>query len=430
MRKRPLVVMLVNVVVFCVAAEALALGIFYYQHGWLFYIYPYKPAHAFIPETERGELTLEGLHPYFGPTHKAGVPFQLPLPGAATGVETNNYGFSSRVDYPFARQTDRQLVIGILGGSVGEWFCHMGTSRLITRLQENRFFRDRDLVPICMSHQGYKQPQQLLVLAYFLSIGQPFDLVINISGFNEVALSGINDERGTDISMPSAVHMDPLVNLVNQATLTADKLESLATINRLKQRLNDLAARLDDTWFASTNVVVEQLYAINAAQYQEELRRFDRLPGIPSERSLIHVTPRVRERTGEMLYDEIAANWVTSSTLMHAMLETRGVPYFDFLQPNQYYAQRTFSPEEASLALTDDTPFKRGVEQGYPALERALVSRVPAAGPLRLTNATRIFDNEPAPVYADNCCHYNARGNEMLADFIAATILNSEGAWK
>jgi hypothetical protein len=45
-------------------------------------------------------------------------------------------------------------------------------------------------------------------------------------------------------------------------------------------------------------------------------------------------------------------------------------------------------------------------------------------------NATPIFDNEPAPTDADNCCHSNARGNEMLADFIAATILNSEGAWK
>jgi hypothetical protein len=116
--------------------------------------------------------------------------------------------------------------------------------------------------------------------------------------------------------------------------------------------------------------------------------------------------------------------------LMNALLEARGVPYFDFLQPNQYYSQKTFSPEEAKLALTDETPFKRGVENGYPALERELASRAPANGRLKLANATRIFDNEPAPIYADNCCHYNARGNEMLADFIAATILNSGGAWK
>jgi hypothetical protein len=429
MRRHPLVVVLVNLVVFCVAAEALALGIFYYQHGWLFYIDPYKPAHALIPETQRGQLTLEGLHPYFGPTHKAGLPFQLPQAGHVAGVTTNNYGFSSRYNYPFTRNSDRQLVIGIFGGSVGEWFCHMGADRLVMRLRENQFFRDRELIPLCMSHQGYKQPQQLLVLAYFLSIGQAFDLVINISGFNEVALASINDERGTDISMPSSVHMEPLVNLVNQATLSPEKLESLATINRLKQRLNSLAVRLDRTWFASTNFVVEQLYAINTRRYREELQRFARLPAIASEDSLIHVTPRVSERKGT-LYQDIAAHWAASSMLMDTLLEARGVPYFDFLQPNQYYSHRTFSPEEARLALTDETPFKRSVESGYPALERELASRATANGRLTLANATRIFDTERAAVYADNCCHYNARGNELLADFIAATILDSSGAWR
>ena len=38
----------------------------------------------------------------------------------------------------------------------------------------------REPVPLCFSHEGYKQPQQLLVLSYFLSLGQPFDLVINM----------------------------------------------------------------------------------------------------------------------------------------------------------------------------------------------------------------------------------------------------------
>ena len=36
---------------------------------------------------------------------------------------------------------------------------------------------------------GYKQPQQLTTLAYLMSIGGQFDLVLNIDGFNEVAAS-------------------------------------------------------------------------------------------------------------------------------------------------------------------------------------------------------------------------------------------------
>ena len=118
MRKHPLVVVLVNVLVFCVAAEALALVIFYYQHGWLFYIDPYRTTYAVIPETRGGQLTLEGLHPYFGPTHKPGVPFDVPMkamkwdagPGEPAtyrvpDVATNNFGFTSRTITPSSRRT-------------------------------------------------------------------------------------------------------------------------------------------------------------------------------------------------------------------------------------------------------------------------------------------------------------------------------------
>jgi hypothetical protein len=38
-------------------------------------------------------------------------------------------------------------------------------------------------------------------------------------------------------------------------------------------------------------------------------------------------------------------------------------------------------------------------------------------------NAVRAFDDEPQRVYADNCCHYTLRGNQRLADLIAASII-------
>jgi len=40
-------------------------------------------------------------------------------------------------------------------------------------------------------------------------------------------------------------------------------------------------------------------------------------------------------------------------------------------------------------------------------------------------NATGVFDKEPGIIYEDDCCHYNQLGNEMLADFIAQSILQS-----
>ena len=97
-------------------------------------------------------------------------------------------------------------------------------------LKQNSYFGNKELISLCLSHEGYKQPQQLLVLSYFLSIGQQFDLVVNIDGFNEVTLSSLNNEHGLDISMPSVMHMDPLINLVNLIILEAIRARAISPI--------------------------------------------------------------------------------------------------------------------------------------------------------------------------------------------------------
>ena len=423
--KHKLLLVLVNLAVFCIAAEVLALVIFYYQHGWLFYLDPYRPAIALIEEAPGQGLTAVGLHPYFGPTHRPGIPFDLPpeLQSAEAGpvVATNNFGFASRYDYPVPKTNERQFVIGLFGGSVGAFFCRIGATRLEEDLRQNAFFRNRELVTLCFSHEGYKQPQQLLVLSYFLSIGQPFDLVINIDGFNEVALGAINDRYGWDVSMPSHEHLDPLINLVNQATLTPAKLDSLSRIMRDRRWLNGLAERSNRTRFASVEFVLRQSHQIVARWYRAELVRFDSLPSNPPESSLIHVTPKTKDRAGRDVFATIAADWHAASTLMNQMLTTRSVPYVHVLQPNQYYTSRRFSDDERKVALNPGSPFKPGVERGYPLLEKTLE---PAG-----VSAVHIFDEEKAAVYVDDCCHYTLTGNRILADAVAKAVLSSRGLW-
>jgi hypothetical protein len=138
--KRLVFLLAVNLLVFLVAAELIALGVFYYQTGWLYYLDPYTPALAVVEEAPGGRLTSFALHPYFGPTHQPGIPFDAPealrSPRANGGeqVATNNFGFTSAHDYPYARTSDRQLLVGVFGGSVGAWFCQVGVDRLVERL--------------------------------------------------------------------------------------------------------------------------------------------------------------------------------------------------------------------------------------------------------------------------------------------------------
>jgi hypothetical protein len=409
---------------FCIVAEVLALGIFYYEHGWLFYVDPYRPTIARIDEGSGDALTPVGLHPYFGPTHRPGIPFDPPAElrtgDADEVVATNNFGFPARVNYPFAKTDDRQFIIGVFGGSVGAYFCRIGAARLEEILRQSGSFNNREPVTLCFSHEGYKQPQQLLVLNYFLSIGQLFDLVINIDGFNEVALGRINDQYGWDISMPSHEHLDALINVVNQATLTPAKLESLARIVQYRQQLNDLAERSNRTRVASVEFALRHYYDFLRRRYEQERVRFDGLPSNPPADSPIHVTPKVRPRTGSAVYEDIAANWRSASVLMQQLLAARNIPYVHVLQPNQYYSTRVFGPAERATAFNDGSPFKEGAANGYPFLEKALE---PGA-----FNAVHLFDAAHEDVYMDNCCHYTRAGNRLLADFIAKAVLDARAA--
>ncbi|MBI4264216.1 MAG: hypothetical protein HY657_07560 [Acidobacteria bacterium] len=435
MSRRFLRIAAVNVAAFLVLAELAALALYYVDTGALFYAH--RKTYTLIPETTEGRLTADALHPYFGPTHTPGHPFDIPdalrepqeRGGTADeprALATNNFGFVSPYDFPFPRTGPDRFLVGLFGGSVGVWFCQIGADRLVSMLKQHAFFRTRQVIPLCFSHEGYKQPQQALLLAYFLSIGQAFDLVINIDGFNEVALGSLNQQRGVDVSMPSPMHLDPLINLIDRSTLTPEKLASLAAIARDKERLNGLVERIGRNRIALVNFVLERLYARTSSRYVAELGRFANLPSNPSPASIVRVTPAVKPREGATVFEDIARSWAEASLLMQDMLASRRATYVHVLQPNQYYGSRRFGAEEARVALSDGSPFKESVERGYPAL-------VDASAPLKervaFIDATGIFDAEPSPVYMDDCCHYTLRGNQRLADAIAARVLAAPGPW-
>jgi hypothetical protein len=431
MIRRGLTLVFVNAVVFVAFAELAGLFFYYDDTGHLFYLH--RKAYEPISDTNEKRLTADGLHPYFGPTHAPGSPFDIPeslrdSASAPPRLATNNFGFVAPFDYPFVKTGDRQFVIAIFGGSVAGWFCQVGVHRLVDDLTRHSYFADRDIVPLCLSHEGYKQPQQLLVLAYFLSIGQSLDLVVNIDGFNEVTLGSLNEQRGLDVSMPSAMHLDPLIDLVDRASLTPEKLRTLNAIEDDKARANRLVERLRNTRSAAVHFVLDRLYRRARRSYPEELRRFSHLPSNPSATSLILPTRPVKTRTEATLFDDIASAWIRSSMSMKALLDARGVPYVQVLQPNQYHSTRRFSADEAKIALNAASPFKPGVERGYPALlEAAKTAQLSNA--MTFLDATHIFDTEPSAVYMDDCCHYTLRGNQLLADFIAKGVLASRGPW-
>jgi hypothetical protein len=420
---RWLAVITVNLLVFAVFTEVLAVGIYFYKDGTFFYTQIRKPLEhiEFVP-SEPENLAHYKLHPFFG---------FISIPG--TQVETrrgsrirNNHGFWSEFDYPFKRQHEDQYIIAVFGGSVSVQFFLQARSALVERLKENEFFSDKEIVVLSFGHGGFKQPQQVQLLTYFLAIGQEFDLVINIDGFNEAALSNINYRNGIAISMPSSEHINTAISLIDQETLTPDRIQALARISRNQTRLNTIADTLDQTSLASLTFVLEQYYDITFNEHQKELLAYNQREANAKESSLVHVNRADEGLDQEVLFQNIATLWADSSILMHDILAAKDIMYIHVLQPNQYYSKKSFSAEEAKIALFANHPYRPGAELGYPKLLTAADKLVHHQ--VKFYNALSIFDDHPEIIYKDNCCHFKRRGYVMIADYIAAAILDEMNA--
>ena len=393
--------------------ELLSLSYFAVTEGGLFYSAEKGAPSLTGPDLVPGESADIRLHPYFGFT-KIGDPER----------DVNNHGFAAApYDYPYVRQHDNQFIVGVFGGSVAAGFTKYGQERLITRLKEDPLLRDKEIVLLSFAQGGYKQPQQLLVLSYYLAIGQELDMVINLDGFNEVALSSRNDAFDMDISMPSSDHFGSLVNLIDRSTLTDERIEALARITRNKAQVERIGQRAANARLASGWFLWQQIFRIRATSLARQQVAFQDLASGDREQSVMAVNPPSEDLQGPVLYERIAAEWADASIMMHTLLQSRGIPYYHILQPNQYFSQKAFTAEELRLALTEGHPYRSGAEAGYPAL-LAQAQRLAQAG-VDFHSAVAIFDDVPGTLYFDDCCHFNVTGNEILADFMAAAILSS-----
>lgn len=413
---RTVAIILCNLLIFIALAETAGLAVHFAREGALFYTRPAEEDTGEVRRPGGAVSSLYRIQPYWG--FSARVNLRVPRKQKST----NNYGFVSEVGYPRQRNNDREVIIGVFGGSVAAQFTWYGSDRLVEVLANHPRFAGREPVVLSFAGGGYKQPQQLQILSYFLSLGQPFDLVLNIDGFNEVALSPFNPRAGIEPAMPSATHYLPLVDLLNTSTLTTEKVAALAEIDRLKERVDRLRRAKRGSRSAALHLVRDLRLRRLEARYSRATTAYHELAEAPAGTSLVAVagaSDRLDD-DGE-LFRLLAERWAESSLLMHQLLDARGIPYVHVLQPNQYYTNRTFSEDEAALALNEDSPVRVNAAAGYPFLQER-GARLTGAG-VRFHDATGVFDDEPRAVYADDCCHYSELGYELLAGFIAERVL-------
>jgi len=357
-------------------------------------------------------LAGEPLHPYVGFVNDPALntPENVEV---WRGLAINEYGFPGPL---MVEPSDDRLVVAMTGGSVAFFFSILARDDLIDAIRRVPEHADKEIVFVALNLQGHKQPQQLFALQYALVAGAHFDWVLNLDGFNEVALPAVeNRVNGTAALFPRRWHMrvagrlDPVVS---EAAATVAYLERLRV-----ERAEDFSGALR---FSLTANFLWSLLDLSYA------RRIGELEEAASTRSAdagsFAARGPLREFADDAAFYGYAAEiWQRSSLQMHRLCEANGIRYVHFLQPNQYVPDsKPMEAVERARAVSEESRFRDPVLTGYPLL-RSRGAELLAAG-VEFHDLTQVFASVQEPLYIDNCCHFNEVGNELLAATMAALL--------
>lgn len=352
-----------------------------------------------LPElyTDQREI----IHPYVGYVRDYNDDFRA------------HFGYATEHP-PLVQRAPDRLTVALFGGSVAMHLHAALETAFAKALAASGDPRRAVLVSFALG--GYKQPQQLMSLEYFLALGASFDVVINVDGFNEIALPFADN-------LPQGVfpYYPRLWDQRVSDSLDPGRLKALVAIAAAREKLAAVVSSLRAP-VLSRSAAWGLWAGWRAANLQREIADRNAAIGKDGTKPFVQSGPPFANTDPQATMAALAQFWARCSRLMQAASTASGSAYYHFLQPNQYVADsKPLSQEEKNTAYAPEEPYSRAASLGYPALLAA--GRELAASGIPYVDATTVFKDHSETLYSDTCCHLNPAGYDILADFIVSRVL-------
>lgn len=349
---------------------------------------------------------VEVLHPYFG--------FVADPHQNNPELRVSDFGFLFGDNAsPIVKRSPGKVIVGLFGGSFSK-FCYFPLKSILDRHSPAL---GKEFTVINFATDGYKQPQQSMILNYLLALGAEFDIVINLDGFNEVSLppsenipSKVNPFYPRKWDRRTAKAISPVIlRLVGNVEAAKESREQWA--QTVKKRHLYLSPTLFLAWQYRDNKLARTVYETIQKIIAE---------GAQSQ-SYTMRGPMYAYKNEEELYSDLAEVWKRCSSQMKNLCDANGAKYYHFLQPNQYVeGSKPMTEEERRQAVNKESRFAEGAVKGYPFLVKA-GNRLQGAG-VNFSDLTMIFSEHRELLYIDDCCHTNREGCDIVAERIYETI--------
>lgn len=311
----------------------------------------------------------------------------------------NNLGFLEKFRYPYQKQNPDELVIGLFGGSMAQ-----RTARYLQTALENtarQLHCKLKLRVLNFAIGGSKQPSQFNIYHTFY---ETIDASINIDGHN-------------DVSFLPGVRFPPYYPVLSDGLyeLGSKRLQALQRSYNLREKqAATLRFLADRPWLLHSRLASRLLFSLQSflhSRAQSVLKQVSAndtaLPGFPADD---------RERQ-KILVD----NWAKYVSLQAAMAKQSDKPAFFFVQPTMHLPESNPKrTDRLPLPQTMAADERHLVQRGY----ELLLQKVPGLkkSGVQLFDYSRLFSDIKEPVFADDCCHLNETGSEILSERMADVI--------
>ena len=294
--------------------------------------------------------------------------------------------------------TEKDIKILILGGSVAEDFSinndgskfkidklEVNSENIFQKVLNDKFDTNRFKV-YNASIGGGKQPQQLFKLYYLYLINEKFDVVINIDGFNEVALSfSENIQIENNIIYPR--NYSRLISTFNS------DLSCVTKSNKYTKGYNLIPL-----------VEIYKLFQIRKCHIKSE--------GSPTEKnSRFSKMSNFVKLEDDIYFNYIEKLWLNSSNEIDQFSKIKDFNYIHIIQPNQYL-------KGSKIISNEELDFLKYEKYGKPISKYYKDIKVEDLNVKYKLDLRYIFRDNDMTLYRDYCCHLNNRGIFLMASEI------------
>jgi hypothetical protein len=326
------------------------------------------------------------------------------------------------MEFSSIRRSDDKVLVGVFGGSFAGGVYDDAREVLLDSLGRIPSFSGKKIELLRFSTEGYKQPQQLMALNTLLVLGGELDLLINIDGFNEIALPyAENYSYGVASYYPRQWRLYAQKSLDVEASMIIG-LIALNNRERMQLRRHFATPPFIQSMFCLTvwNLLDRQKEGI-WRELEDELNSYLMARG---ETPPQVAGPYVKYDNPDDFFGRLAEIWKNSSMQMANLCNENKIMYFHFLQPNQYVvASKNFSREEREKYIVPDNypySYRDAVRLGYKYLH--VKGQELRSNDVNYADLTRLFKNRDETLYKDPCCHLNKRGYGLVAEEIARYV--------